>query len=79
MAHALVRHDGHAFFDRLVEVRFTVSPSIRRVDAAPFLPNDPGTTGRSGGWAEQQWNFTGPFGVRAPEVRYRKDFASARS
>jgi len=21
MAHALVRHDGHAFFDRLVEVR----------------------------------------------------------
>jgi len=36
--------------------------------AAPFMPNDPGTTGRAGGWAAQQWNFTGPYGVRAPEA-----------
>jgi serine protease len=34
--------------------------------AAPFVPDDPGTTGRAGGWAAQQWNFAGPYGVRAP-------------
>ena len=32
------------------------------------MPNDPGTTGRAGGWAAQQWNFAGPLGVRAPEA-----------
>jgi serine protease len=36
--------------------------------AAPFMPNDPGTTSRAGGWAAQQWNFAGPYGVRAPEA-----------
>jgi serine protease len=35
---------------------------------APFLPDDGGTSGQRGGWAAEQWNFTGPFGVRAPEA-----------
>jgi serine protease len=34
--------------------------------AAPFFPDDPGSTGRPGGWAEEQWNFAGPYGVGAP-------------
>jgi serine protease len=36
--------------------------------AQPFMPDDPGTTGRAGGWAAEQWNFAGPYGVRAPEA-----------
>lgn len=28
-------------------------------------PNDPGPTGRPGGWEQVQWNFVGPFGVNA--------------
>src|SRR3989442_3143840 len=33
--------------------------------ATDFNPNDPGRGG-PGGWAQLQWNFTGPFGVNAP-------------
>jgi serine protease len=42
--------------------------AVSSAPAAPFMPNDPGTTGRPGGWAAQQWNFAGPYGVRAPEA-----------
>jgi serine protease len=33
---------------------------------ASFIPNDPGVSGRPGGWQDLQWNFSGPFGVNAP-------------
>jgi serine protease len=32
------------------------------------VPNDPGTSHTAGGWRALQWNFDGPFGVRAPEA-----------
>jgi serine protease len=32
----------------------------------PFVPNDEGTAGRPAGWAQLQWNFSGPYGVDAP-------------
>jgi serine protease len=35
--------------------------------ATAFNPNDPGREG-PGGWANLQWNFTGPFGVDAPDA-----------
>jgi serine protease len=34
-----------------------------------FVPDDAGRVGGpSGGWQELQWNFSGPFGVEAPEA-----------
>jgi serine protease len=36
--------------------------------AGTVNPDDPGTAGVAGGWRELQWNFAGPFGVRAPEA-----------
>jgi serine protease len=30
------------------------------------IPNDTGGTRVAGGWAQVQWNFTGPYGVNAP-------------
>jgi serine protease len=30
------------------------------------LPNDPGRSGKPGGWEALQWNFVGPFGINAP-------------
>jgi serine protease len=35
--------------------------------ATAFTPNDPGRGGPAG-WANLQWNFTGPFGVDAPNA-----------
>jgi serine protease len=35
--------------------------------ANAFIPNDPGREG-PGGWANLQWNFTGPFGIDAPNA-----------
>jgi serine protease len=35
--------------------------------ATAFTPNDPGRGG-PGGWASLQWNFTGPFGIDAPDA-----------
>src|SRR4051794_10017274 len=40
-----------------------------RARAAAFTPNDTGlatTTGPAGGWAAQQWDLVGPFGINAP-------------
>jgi serine protease len=34
----------------------------------PLIPNDPGNSGKPGGWQQLQWNFAGPFGVRAPQA-----------
>jgi serine protease len=35
---------------------------------SPYIPNDPGNSGKPGGWQELQWNFAGPFGVKAPQA-----------
>src|SRR5206468_366607 len=35
--------------------------------ATAFTPNDPGR-GTPGQWAQLQWNFTGPFGIDAPDA-----------
>lgn len=43
----------------------TASPASPPV-ALPVVPNDPGSSGEPGGWADLQWNFTGPYGVDAP-------------
>src|SRR6476619_4111253 len=47
-----------------------------RAHASAFVPNDPGVTGQ-GGWQELQWNFTGPFGVNAPDAWARAIAAGA--
>ena len=36
-----------------------------RGHAAAFLPDDPGRGVAPGGWQQDQWNFTGPYGVDA--------------
>jgi serine protease len=36
--------------------------------AGSFIPNDPGKSGRSGGWEAMQWNFLPTIGVNAPEA-----------
>jgi serine protease len=46
-------------------VRYAVPNYIAR--ASGFIPNDPGAEG-PGGWQQLQWNFTGPFGVNAPDA-----------
>jgi serine protease len=33
-----------------------------------LIPNDPGTGHAPGDWRQLQWNFSGPFGVNAPEA-----------
>jgi serine protease len=35
---------------------------------APAIPNDPGRGHTPGGWQAIQWNFSGPFGVNAPQA-----------
>ncbi|MCW3000630.1 MAG: hypothetical protein JWN65_4179, partial [Solirubrobacterales bacterium] len=46
-----------------------VAPALR-AHIAGFTPNDSGTAraAMAGGWATRQWDFTGPFGIRAPEA-----------
>lgn len=34
----------------------------------PFTPNDPGSAGVAGGWAQLQWNFAGQWGVGAEQA-----------
>jgi serine protease len=47
-------------------VRYAVPDYIAR--ASGFVPNDTGTGTTLGGWQDVQWNFTGPFGVHAPDA-----------
>jgi serine protease len=35
---------------------------------AAFAPNDPGSSGRPGGWVDDQWNFLPGSGVDAPRA-----------
>src|ERR1041385_1438653 len=38
-------------------------------DAGPgLIPNDPGNGAQPGDWQRLQWNFSGPFGVNAPQA-----------
>lgn len=55
-------------------VRYAV-PDYKAHTSA-FFPNDAGVTG-PGGWQALQWNFTGPFGVNAPEAWERAILAGA--
>ena len=69
---------------KVVEVRdgSTVAEAIERLRKRPgvlsatpnyiarasFIPNDPGRDGVPGGWQAVQWNFSGPFGIGAPDA-----------
>jgi serine protease len=46
-------------------VRYAVPDYIAH--ASGFIPDDPGAEGPFG-WQDLQWNFTGPFGVDAPDA-----------
>lgn len=48
-----------------------------KAHASAFVPNDNGDTGAVGGWQGLQWNFTGPFGVNAPDAWERAITAGA--
>jgi serine protease len=48
------------------EVRAAAPNAIAHV--AGWIPPDPGRSGQPGGWQAVQWNFTGPFGVNAPDA-----------
>jgi serine protease len=47
-------------------IRYAVPNYIAH--ASGFIPNDPGIGTELGQWQETQWNFTGPFGVNAPDA-----------
>ncbi len=47
------------------------APNTGRTRPGGLIPNDtgiPGQGGAPGDWVPAQWNFTGPFGVRAPQA-----------
>jgi serine protease len=47
-------------------VRYAVPNYIAH--ASGFVPNDPGVGSEPTQWQDLQWNFTGPFGVDAPDA-----------
>jgi serine protease len=50
----------------LPEVATAAPNAIARISS--FIPNDPGTAGSKGGWAQLQWNFLPGVGVNAPDA-----------
>ena len=48
-------------------VRWAV-PDFRAHSSGAVVPNDRGTSAVAAGWQQLQWNFSGPFGVNAPEA-----------
>lgn len=62
VAQALRRLRGRA------GVVWAVPDYFAHAAGATFLPNDEGNAGVPGGWTNLQWNFSGLFGVRAPEA-----------
>jgi serine protease len=48
------------------EVRAAAPNAIAHISG--WIPPDPGRTGAAGGWESLQWNFTGPYGVNAPDA-----------
>jgi serine protease len=59
---AQLRHDA--------AVAWAVPDFIAHASAVPppYIPNDPGNSGKPGGWEQLQWNFAGPYGVGAPQA-----------
>ncbi|MFL5894083.1 MAG: S8 family serine peptidase [Thermoleophilaceae bacterium] len=47
-------------------VRYAVPDYVAH--ASGFVPDDPGSGQVAGDWQQLQWNFTGPFGVNAPDA-----------
>jgi serine protease len=47
-------------------IRYAVPNYIAH--ASGFVPNDPGIGAEATQWQSLQWNFTGPFGVNAPDA-----------
>ena len=43
-------------------------PDYRARVAGGLVPNDRGTGAAAGDWQQLQWNFSGPFGVNAPQA-----------
>jgi serine protease len=52
---------------RTRNVAWAVPDYVARA-AGQVIPDDPGTSHVRGGWKDVQWNFTGEFGVGAPEA-----------
>lgn len=44
------------------------APDYKARAAGGLIPNDTGSAGVLGGWQQLQWNFSGAFGVGAPEA-----------
>jgi serine protease len=65
-----VRAGARATIARLARRNRVVSATPEyRAHIAAFAPNDPGVAapgGPAGGWAAQQWDLVGPFGINAP-------------
>ena len=65
--------DGESVAETVAELRAQPGVADARPDyvvhkaASGFFPNDPGR-GDAGDWRKLQWNFAGPFGIRAPEA-----------
>jgi serine protease len=53
---------------RLREHPDVLSATPNYIARASFVPNDPGRDATPGGWQALQWNFSGPFGVNAPDA-----------
>jgi serine protease len=45
-----------------------LSATPNYIARASFIPDDPGRDHTAGGWQAVQWNFSGPFGVNAPDA-----------
>jgi serine protease len=48
-------------------VEWAVPDYVAHTTSLP-IPNDPGLGHASGDWQQTQWNFSGPFGVNAPQA-----------
>ncbi len=48
-------------------VRWAVPDYVAHATAVS-VPNDPGTTDTPGGWQQLQWNFSGTYGIDAPQA-----------
>src|SRR5437867_1143526 len=65
--------DGDSVSETLHELRaqpdvdYAVPDYRLHAAAAGYFPNDPGRGG-AGNWRKLQWNFAGPFGIRAPQA-----------
>jgi serine protease len=61
--------DGSTVPETLARLRKrpqVLTATANYIARASFIPNDPGRSGRPGGWQELQWNFSGPFGINVP-------------